>query len=197
MSFNRVKLSESGGERRSFKQAMYDAATYEPKRSMSNKRLIGSGLSLLLGISLAYASMFYVPAFVNVVGVLGFATQEGKLPVIENSKESSNFLKPYSDIFKLRRGYFRAGQILEVGSAMSPGSELMLTIQRCDSFPVIEIFHCGSLQSQTVTVSNPESGIQLFKISQPGFYYYSENSRNTDDSVMVKPYAVVWRRHHK
>ena len=196
MAFNRVKYSDAF-EQRSFKEAMIAAAKYEPKRSMSNRRLIGSTLSWIFGLFLAYCAMFYVPAFIDLRGALDVAGIKQKTAALPQAGEKSGVLTPYKNLLNARRGFFRSGQILQVDYALSPGTELTLTIRKCTAPVIVEIFKCTSVQDQTVRINNPREGSQMFRVSDAGFYYYSEVTRNLDGSDGEKPFVVLWRRRQK
>ncbi len=195
MTLKRVKFKSSDEGNRGFRSAMLAAAKHEPRRSMSNRRLIGSGLSIFAGLFFAYTAMFYVPAFFNFQKTLGISSQDIKIGGLGSTEESSNPLKAYTDIFKLRRGYFRSGQVIQVGYEISPGTKLSLEIKKCNSAPILEIIHCDSFQTQTIDVSEPLRGAQSFRVSEPGFYYYSEQITDTAGQSTSKPFVVVWRRH--
>ena len=193
MAFNRVKYSDAY-EQRSFKEAMIAAAKYEPKRSMSNRRLIGSALSWILGLFIVYCAIFYVPAFVNLRSTMDVAGLKPKTAVLPAANEKPGVLTPYLRLLNARRGFFRSGQILQVDYALSPGTELTLTIRKCEAPVIVEIFTCNSVQDQTIRISKPREGSQMFRVSEAGFYYYSETTRNLDGSEDEKPHVVLWRR---
>ena len=197
MAFQRVKLSEAS----SFKEMMLAAAKYEPKRSMSNIRLVGSAVSISLGLMIAYCSLFYVPAFVDFKGamrVVGIDQDQKPLTLEQQAERAERWgvLAPYIRQFQLPRGYLRSGQKLHVQYALSPGTELTLSIKRCASVPILEVFKCQVAQEQTVNIRRPLEGVQTFRVSEPGFYYYTQATVNRDGSEEVKPYAVMWQRRH-
>jgi len=201
MTFNRVKMSRGVDAPRSFKQMILAAAMYEPKRSMSNIRLVGSALSISMGMALVYASIFYVPAFFdfrNAMHVMGIDQEQKPLVLEAQSKTSDRWgvLKPYVELFRLPRGYLRSGQKLHVEYALSPGTELQLQIRRCVSYPILEVFRCDDSHDQTVKISSPLQGAQTFRVSEAGFYYYTGQTFNRDGSEEVRPYAVSWQRRH-
>lgn len=169
-------------------------ATYEPKRSVSNKRLAGSFFSLLLGIGMVYASIFYVPAFFDFKTILGFSNEDGKQPVIEISEDNKNPLAAYTEIFNIRRGYIRSGQALHVRYALSEGQQLTLSIHRCSAPVIVEIFTCMDSEGQEITISNNSRGSRDFVMRQDGFYYFDEKVTNADGAASNKPFAVEWSR---
>jgi len=60
------RLNFSGSKQRnSLGSYLKEAAAYEPKRSMSNARLVNTILTLLMAIILAYSSLFYIPSLFN------------------------------------------------------------------------------------------------------------------------------------
>ena len=200
MTMQPVKMSASG-ELQTFKARMLAAAKYEPKRSMSNARLIGSAVSICLGLALAYASVFYVPAFIdfnNAMHVVGLDKDKKLLKPEVQNKDLSRWgvLRPYVELFQLPRGYLRNGQKLHVEYAISPGTELELTIRRCVSYPVLEVFRCDQSRDQHINITSPREGAQTLKVSEAGFYYYTARTINKDGSDEKRPYAVSWQRRH-
>lgn len=180
VSERRFKFSNNVG------RIVKDAATYEPKRSMSNGRLISSGLSLALGLFIAYCSMFYVPAFTKSETILGFTAQMEKLP--QRIEDSNNPLAPYADMFRLRRGYFKAGQTLVARYEKTSDNTLTLNVVKCESRPIIEIFNCGKIRTESIKVKSRNQASYTFTISEPGFYYFNDTTR------LEKPYKVAWSR---
>lgn len=189
MAFKRVSLNDDTVSK-SFRNQIVAAATYEPARSVSNSRLLGSGLSILFGLFILYTSVFYVPAFVN-MGALGLATPATEQPQADTKK---HLLSGYTDMFKIRRGYIRAGQSLHVDYALSPGQNLMLNIQKCSAPVILEVFYCSNIQGQEIKVTGDARGSRSFVMREPGFYYFDEVVTNGNGSISEDPFFIMWSR---
>lgn len=163
-----------------------------PEGPMSITRFIVSMFSLMFGLAVIYASIFYAPAFYDFNRALGLSTEDGKLPIIKEEKEHA--LSAYTDMFKLRRGYIRKGQALEVKYVLSPGTKMTLSIQHCKAPVVIEAFYCMNTQGEQSTVKNELRGTKAFIMRQPGFYYFDEEVTNLDGTATTKPFTVIWKR---
>lgn len=192
MAFNRVSLS-SNLSQASFKEQVVAAAMYEPKRSMSNSRLAGTFLSLMFGLGICYTSFFYVPAYFDSEQVLGGASHE-TTTAADAEKDTRGTLAAYLDVFKLRRGYIKAGQTLRVDYNLSVGTSLDLVIKHCKAPVIVEVFYCQSSSDQHIQVEQSGKGFKTFLMRQPGFYYLDQTVTNLDGSEAVKPYEVVWSR---
>ena len=192
MAFNRVSISSSLSEA-SFKEQVVAAAMYEPKRSMSNSRLAGTFLSLIFGLGICYSSFFYVPAYFDSEQVLGGASHE-TVTLDDGEKDTRGMFTAYLDVFKLRRGYIKAGQTLRVDYTLSADTALDLVIKHCKAPVIVEVFYCQSTSDQSVQVEQTGKGYKTFLMRQPGFYYLDQNVKNLDGTDAVKPYEVVWSR---
>ena len=166
---------------------------HEPERSMSNRRLAGSIVSLVFGAVVAYASIFYAPAFFDVGSALGYSTQNMKLPTYDPTKKKNRF-SAFADAFKIRRGYIRQGQALKIDYRLTPGTEMTLHIKRCNAPVIIEAFMCMDIEGQQVNVKNSNSGTRSFIMRKPGFYYFDEVVTDVDGTKTDKPFKVVWSR---
>ena len=193
MAFNRVGISKSA-QNASFQQQFIAAANYEPERSMSNSRLVGSILSVFIGICVIYASIFYAPAFFNISQILGFSTENAKLPAIDSEKDGTSGLSAYANIFKIRRGFIRRGQALKVDYSLSPGTTMTVEIRRCNAPVFVEVVYCNHTEGQKIKMDNIGPGAKSMIMRNPGFYYFDEVVTNHDGSPTTKPYRVVWSR---
>ncbi len=192
MAFKTVSINK---ERSSANfQQLIAAANYEPERSMSNGRLAGSLLSLTFGLSVIYASVFYAPAFFNLGQILGFSSQDTKLPAIDPERDTPSALSPYLDHFKIRRGYIRRGQALKVDYSLSPGTSMTINVRRCNAPIIIEAFRCQNTEGQEINISGIGPGAKSLIMRNPGFYYFDETVTNMNGSKTDKPYKVIWSR---
>lgn len=191
MSFQRVNLKKEPVVE-NLREQLMAMADYEPKGPMSITRFITSIFSLIFGLGVVYASIFYAPAYYDFDRALGLSTEEGKLPVIEEKKE--HMLSAYTDMFKIRRGFIRKGQALEVKYVLSPGTKMTISIHHCKAPVVVEAFYCMNTQGEQIEVKNELRGTKALIMRQPGFYYFDEEVTNLDGSPTTKPFTVIWKR---
>ncbi len=188
MSFNRVMLNKEH-ERNRLRQQFLS----EPKQPMSNRRFVGTFFALLLGLSTVYASVFYAPAFFNVGQVLGYSTETVKLPVMDANAKAGP-LSSYVNMFKIRRGFIRSGQHLQVNYSLSPGTKMKIHVRRCSAPIFVEVIYCSDAEGQDFSIDGTGPSSHSLLIRQPGFYHFDETVTNLDGSPTKKPFRVVWRR---
>ncbi|MGJ8564907.1 MAG: hypothetical protein ACSHXY_15310 [Alphaproteobacteria bacterium] len=167
------------------------AAYYEPKRSMSNRRLTATILSLFLGLAVLYASAFYAPAYINFNQAIGASTENLKLP---EQNDSNTFLTPYVKMFKIRRGFVKPGQALKIDYALSPGTYMTVHVKKCNAPVFLEVIYCMNTSEQSTKIVGPSKSARTFLMKEPGFYYFDEFVMNMDGSPTKKPYKVLWTR---
>lgn len=169
-----------------------DTVKSSPQGSMSHARFFCTFASLFAALVLVYASVFYVPAYLNVQKTLGLSTQDGKLPN-QSALSDANRMNNYARLFTLRRGYFRAGQTLRLDHDLPPGTTMVVSISRCSAPPVIEAFYCMNIEGHQIKITDPGPGTRTFTMQKPGFYYFDETVynklRDSDPS-----FEVVWTR---
>lgn len=191
MAFQRVAMKKEPVAK-NLREQLEAMASYEPENSMSGRRFLGSILSLFSGLAIVYASIFYVPAYYNVGEALGLSTEEGKLPAIET--ENRHALSTYTDMFQLRRGYIRQGEGFEIKYVLTPGTKMVLNIQRCSAPIVIEAFYCMNTQGREIVIENKIRGTKVLRMAESGFYYFDESVTSLDGSPTTKPFTVIWKR---
>lgn len=163
------------------------------KRSMSNKRLVASAMSLLLGIFLSYCSLFYLPAFASDSQILRLSSAEKISPKITfGASRKDGWFTPYFDLLRMQRGYMSAGSTVQALFVVSEPAELTFAVTRCKKLPIIEIFSCTPVDDSRVTVEGKESGLVSFTVDQSGFYHVTESVRSRPGGYA--DYNVIWRR---
>ncbi len=174
MSFSSIKINEV-------------PTSMRPDRSMSNGRLLGSALSLILGLFLAYASIFYVPAFFNIRGAFGIS---GAHPMAK-AKSSKSPLQPFIDLINMDRTYLTAGQSVDVRYNFASGSKAELVFYKCQTLPIMEVFNCNPIVVDRISISHSRSGQKSLRIKSNGFYAF-EVVTNTAPSK----YHIAWQRRY-
>ncbi len=162
------------------------------KKSMGIGRAIGSAFSLILGGTLCYVSLHYMPAFVSAREVIADSKQNQSSARLKD--ENSPFiLKAYWDAFSVKRTYLRSGQTIQAQYALPPGTELELEIKRCRPAFLIEVFSCDVIGEKSFTITKDQTGTQRFQFQGKGFYLFDEKvSGLSPDST--EQYRVVWSR---
>ena len=166
-----------------------EIATYEPKRSMSNARLINTILTLLGAIFLAYCSLFYIPALFKMNIIMGSSTSQDHINSIETQRKTS-WYQPALSFLHMKRGYFQAGSEIRVAYNSTEGSKVTLFYSQCSGIPVVEIFSCppGPVHKYEAEGHQGEARIRVHK---NGFYYFAEDVKYNSDTGN---YVIVWGR---
>ena len=153
-------------------------------RTMSNWRLLGSAISLFLGISMIYASFFYVPAFVNVKKYLHLNGPFEAPPPASHSE----FYRKYSPILSVDRTYLNQGQIIEAFYSLEPGTRGELVFYQCQSPAIIEAFYCDPIIVQSFKLKQTK-GSHTVRVNMSDFYGFAVVLPDPET-----PYATAWRR---
>lgn len=191
MSFQTVKISEIV-KRSEDEITRFRRGYVEPKRrSMSDRRLLATAAALILGLCLSYISLFYLPSFMSNRSVLAVTTQDKTLPKIDYNKNRTVF-SPLFDLFHVQRGYFRAGQSLQVDYSLPAGHSAVLNIKACKGLYLLEALSCEPVVISSREVTGPKQGINRFTAPENGFYIYQ--NQVIEGAGEDAPYAIVWRR---
>lgn len=163
------------------------------KKPMGLSRTLCSAVSLILGGTLCYASLHYMPAFVDtrkIIAISNFNQSSTRL----KEEESNFFLKAYWDIFGLKRTYLRNGQSIQAQFALPAGTELELGIKRCRPALILEVFNCEVIGEKSFKITDKQTGTQRFQFQGKGFYLFDEKLLGVSPDTKIEPYRVVWSR---
>jgi hypothetical protein len=164
------------------------------KKAKGLRRAVGTALSLILGGTLCYVSLHYVPAFMNppqVIAVTDFNTKTEHL----KGNYKSSFMKAYVDAFNMKRAYIRKGQTIDAQYIVPKSNTLTLNITHCRPVPVIEVFDCSGTSHRNVVIENSPSGLRSFTFQEDGFYKFSESLTGPSSIVNDdKKRFVIWSR---
>jgi len=170
-----------------FGQKIVAAAQYEPKRSMSNSRLISTFFVLVAAIFLCFCSLFYIPSLTtaknSVIGTLPSATY--------SSDRHKGYFDDFIRFIKINRGYFREEETIRVEYQLSEGMDVELKVLRCQQTPVLEIFMCQNPIIKSYTLEGLH-GNKLIPVSENGFYYLREFIITS--LPKNSPYYIKWGR---
>lgn len=158
---------------------------------MSSKRLLGTAASLILGLTLCFAALHYVPTLLRPTQVVDSLVSPSKKSMLEIDRSRLQRFGVYAESFLLRRTYLRAGQGLTVHYSIPEGATLDLHIKQCRRMFILEVFHCTAISQQTVTIDNNMAGQRALKFAEPGFYHFDETVTLTDPGG---DYRLVWVR---
>ena len=166
-----------------------DIATYEPERSMSNARLSSTILTLFMALSLAFCSLFYIPALFNMNITIGISTSRDDIRPLTPPYKTP-WYAPAISFLHMKRGYFKAGSNINVAYNSTEGSKITLYYTQCSGIPIVEVFSCprGPIHSYELGGHQGEARIPVHK---SGFYHFSEEVKyltNTGD------YITIWSR---
>lgn len=169
-----------------------DYVAEDKKVRMSPRRILVSSLSLILGIGLCYCSLFYLPAYFKDSRVFQVSTDKDLEPSLRGEPVRAGWFTPYLDLLRVKRGYFKAGQIIEAEYVLSKEDDFVIALTRCASRPIIEIFSCKPVETVEYVQSDTMRGKLRIQARSSGFYNVSEYS--TAEQPNDLKYAVLWKR---
>ena len=157
------------------------------KRSQQPKlgvaRTLGTAVSLCLGLTAIYVSLHYVPAYASPSQVIRVSDLDEK--ALEDSpKGAMAYIAPLWQSLQSRRSYVWSGESIEAQFRGAQGG-LDLVVERCARQIVLEIFDC-KVESREVLRVSGKAGKKRLRLSEPGFYRFSEQNRGDA--------RVIWRR---
>ncbi len=162
----------------------------DKKKSMGLGRTLGSAVSLIIGGTMCYVSLHYIPAFFNPKKIIGISNATQSVNSVKAEKEGF-ILGAYLDAFSLKRTYLRDGQTIQASYDLPDGMDIELSIKRCRPIMIVEVFKCENVGEKTVLITNDRSGTQQFKFQGKGFYMFDERIvRKTSG----ESFRVVWSR---
>ena len=175
-----------------------DFISAEP--TMTRSRLVSTVASILTGLGAFYCSLFYLPAYLNQSDVVRISSYQRVSASLKENDQGTpvNWYTPYIDLLRARRGFFRAGQTIEVEYVLSGPDNLNIEIKRCAGPIIYEIFRCHVIDQINHTENESSQGRLLIKAPSTGFYRMTENvtektasSKASNTSIQ---YSVIWRR---
>jgi hypothetical protein len=161
------------------------------KTPMGTGRTLGSALSIILGLTLCYAGLHYIPTLLRPTHVIDSVLYPSNKSVLDIDRNRMERFGVYAQSFLLRRTYLRAGQGLTVHYSVPEGTILDLHIKQCRRMFIGEVFHCTPVSQQTVRIENKTRGTRTLKFAEPGFYHFDETVTLTASD---QPFKLVWVR---
>lgn len=190
MSFTRASYSRQSSNHERFTASESAHGTHNPER-MGAGRTLGSALSIILGMTLCYAGLHYIPTLLRPSQVVDSLISPSEKSALEMDRNRVQRFGIYAQSFLLRRTYLRAGQGLTVHYTLPEGATLDLHIQQCRRMYIAEVFHCTPVSQQSVRIENKTEGRRTLKFSEPGFYHF-------DETVSLKEpdgkFRLIWVR---
>lgn len=173
---------------------IHEASRLATERSVSNKRLMSTGLALLLGSFLVFSSLFYIPAYKSKPTMVKISTPNG---VTSNGEKEAKpdmtpGLTPFMEHLLLNRGYMRAGQTVSTSYVLPAGTRLKLVVTKCAGPAVVEVYSCGGTVVQAIEIGTRLEGKLDFIVQSKGFYHFTEEV--IELSTSSPEYNVEWKR---
>lgn len=189
-SFTRTSFSEQSVQT-DLKNSAHAAYSRKAGEPMGSPRTLGTVISILLGLTLCYAGLHYVPTLLKPAAVVDSVVSPAQGSQLDMDRDRVKRVGAYAQNFFLRRTYLRAGQGLQVNYDLPVGTELELQIRQCRRLFIIEVFHCHLVSEETITISNRTEGRRGLRFPEAGFYHFSETVRTP---IPGEPYQVIWSR---
>ena len=170
-----------------------DRTAIRQRKQLGLMRSIFSALSLLLGGTMFYVVLHYIPAFVQPKQVLKFATGDtAALQTYDFDRKSKvhEVFGPFIQLFHLDRAYMKPGQSINVKYDLPVGAHANLDIIQCQRVWVIEIFNC-TVAGKFNTRTKRRSGVESFALEDGGFYHFRYQVENVP---LGEPYRILWER---
>ncbi len=170
-----------------------DRGTLRRRKKMGLTRALFSGLSLLLGASMIYVGLHYIPAFVQPKQILKFASGDSaamKTYDFDRNSKTHELFGPYIELFNMDRAYMKPGQSINIKYDLPRGAYANLDIVQCRRAWVVEIFKCDVV-SRFNTKTKRQRGVESFALKQGGFYYFKQETIGVPEG---EPYRIVWER---
>jgi hypothetical protein len=170
---------------------LHDTARILTQRKMTKRKLVLTAASLLLGLFLCYAALFYLPAYSSKTRILRIATQDFAAleagPVAENT-----IIEPYFDFLVTNRGYVRAGQEITASYRLGEGTHLQLIMEQCSGLVIVEIFSCKMINQEFSNIGERPIGEIGFIVEENGFYKFKEVV--LQETTALPSFSVQWTR---
>lgn len=173
----------------------------EASRERTFRRMYSSIFVLVSAGFVAYCSLFYIGAFLDVGDVVGVSqsarADKAQKNVTEMPRTKNRTLfSPIIENFYTNRIYMRKGQSILATYSLPNQTKLSLKIKQCKSMPILEVFKCKSLGEQKKVIRNKTTGYIEFTVSEPGFYYFDNEVIKTPNKKLTAyvDYRIVWQR---
>lgn len=186
MSFTRASYSKE-----STHAHRLAASGANAKPSLGVGRTLGSAASIILGLTLCYAGLHYIPTLLRPSQVVDVLVSPSEKSALEIDRSRVQRLGIYAQSFFLRRTYLRADQGLTIHYSLPEGATLDLHIQQCRRMYILEVFHCTPISQQSVRIENKTEGRRALTFSEPGFYHFDETVSLKDPD---RNFKLIWVR---
>ena len=168
-----------------------DQRATRKRKPMGLGRTFGSATTHIIGGTLCYVALHYIPAYLGLNKILSFSDLDTTASVAPESSQWAT-LSSYADAFRIKRTYLRPGQTIQAQYALPEGATLDLYIQKCRPAFIVEIFKCQIISEEKARVTNDRDGTQRFRFPEAGFYRFEERVSFPENDV--QNYRVVWSR---
>lgn len=190
MSFTRASYSRQSthDERLSALESRHVVVKRQP---LSVRRAFGTAVSVIIGLTLCYAGLHYIPTFLRSSHVIDTDVLASKKSILDIDRNRMQRFGAAVESYLLQRTYLRAGQGITVHYSLPEGATLDLRVKQCRRIYIGEVFHCTPISEQTVRIENNTKGKRTLKFAEPGFYHFDETVglQNPD-----QPFKLIWVR---
>lgn len=190
MSFTRASYSRqsSHDERLTALETRHGAVN---RQRLGFRRTLGSAVSIIIGLTLCYAGLHYIPTLLRPSHVIDTVALPAKKSMLDIDRNRMQRFGAYAESFLLRRTYLRAGQGITVHYSLPEGATLDLRVKQCRRMFIGEVFHCTPVSQQTVRIENNTKGKRTLKFAEPGFYHFDETVNLLSPD---QPFELIWVR---
>ena len=191
MALTRVTYSKES-TRKNRREVNARSEWFQKEPVSIRKRVAYAALTLMLLLTIGYASLFYSASHFNPVPVPAHMTTANMIDGTPQAQKTSLAFKLQS-IF-IKKTFIKEGQALSVHYRLPKDAILDLHIRQCKRMFVLEVYSCIPKSQQTVRIEDKTSGWRSLQFSEPGFYHFSETVILPDDS---SEYSIAWVRNKK
>lgn len=190
MSFTRASYSRQSShyERLTALETRHGAVN---RQRLGFRRTLGSAVSIIIGLTLCYAGLHYVPTLLRPSQVIDTVASPSKKSMLDIDRNRMQQFGVYAESFLLRRTYLRAEQGITVHYSLPEGATLDLRVKQCRRMFIGEVFHCTPVSQQTVRIENNTKGKRTLKFVEPGFYHFDETVNLLGPD---QPFELIWVR---
>ncbi len=196
MAFRHVTLSDKVRVE-GFALAIKKAKIYQRKPSISPKFVAIFFLSALALILLFYHCMLYLGAYIDVKNLLNVPENQATASPHSLPKNKNTLGLSEMDYFSFNKGYMREGQALELTYTIPQNTRLVLSIKRCKSPVIIEMFMCQGGQTYSQIISDRTHGLRSLHINTSDFYTFDTQLQTMDGQPLVLDYTAYWNRDYR
>lgn len=157
--------------------------------------------AVLIGVFSIYTAMHYITPYFSHGNVLRTGSDEAVATV--DAEFNASLTDRLLHSFKQSDVFIPKGKYVQMDYIIPRGATIDVTLTRCKSIPIIEVFNCIPASSQTETISGKMRGSARFRFGKSGFYVFqhavnlpavSDVAKPNDAPEKIVPPSIIWRR---